>query len=119
VPPGSSIAYFESVQARMAPNGGGTGDFYRLFMAPGMAHCGDGIGATDFHDTLVVALDRWVEEGVAPDRLIATGTVPEDPARTTMTRPVCPYPQVLEYKGRGDTNNAANFVCLVKASGAK
>jgi feruloyl esterase len=111
LPPQSSIIYFESVQARMAPKNHGTGDFYRLFMAPGMAHCGGGIGATELLDPVVLALDRWVEEDVAPDQLIATGTVPDDPAKTKMARPVCPYPQVAEYKGRGDTNDAANFVC--------
>jgi hypothetical protein len=122
VPPLISIEFFEAVQKRMAPNGGDTGDFYRLFVVPGMSHCGGGLGATDFgaampapiadasHD-IVLSLDRWVEEGVAPEKLIATGTVPDDPAKTKMTRPLCPYPQEAQYTGTGDANDATNFVC--------
>jgi len=109
VTPYSSIEYFDAVQARMAPKGGGTGDFYRLFLVPGLAHCFGGVGATEVD--VVTALDRWVHDGVAPDHLIATATGPADPARSKMARPVCPYPQVPEYRGTGDTNDAANFVC--------
>jgi feruloyl esterase len=118
IPPQSSIDYFKSVQARMK---GGTAGFYRLFMVPGLSHCSDGIGATEFgqapsptadpaHDYLS-ALDRWVKDGIAPDSFIATGTVPGDPAKTKMTHLLCPYPQVARYKGSGDIHDAASFVC--------
>jgi feruloyl esterase len=59
------------------------------------------------------ALERWVEHGVAPNAIIATKYVNDsDPAQgIKMTRPICPYPQAPTYKGSGDTNDAANFVC--------
>ncbi len=101
---------------------GATRDFYRLFMVPGMSHCAGGVGATVFgnlttaqrdpdHD-VVSALDHWVEKGVAPKQIIATGFVDGNPAKgVQMTRPLCPYPEDAVYKGAGDTNSAASFTC--------
>ncbi|MFZ0959660.1 MAG: tannase/feruloyl esterase family alpha/beta hydrolase [Terriglobia bacterium] len=119
IPPQGSVDYFQSVQKTM----GKTRDFYRLFMVPTMSHCAGGPGATIFgnageppeedadHD-VVLALDQWVEKGVAPDRITATGFVDNNPAKgVAMTHPLCPYPQVAHYKGTGDTKDAANFVC--------
>jgi hypothetical protein len=121
IPPQGSVDYFESVQATM----GKTHDFYRLFMVPSMSHCAGGPGATLFgngftealpqddadHD-VVMAIERWVEKGVAPEKLIATGFVDGNPAQgVAMTRPLCPYPQEARYKGTGEVNDAANFVC--------
>ncbi|HXJ16712.1 MAG TPA: tannase/feruloyl esterase family alpha/beta hydrolase, partial [Candidatus Polarisedimenticolia bacterium] len=121
IPPQGSVDYFRSVQKAM----GNTKSFYRLFMVPTMSHCAGGPGATIFgnaggleppqqdadHD-VVLALDRWVEKGVAPDRIIATGFVDNSPAKgVAMTHPLCPYPQVARYKGTGDTKDAANFAC--------
>ncbi len=121
IPPQGSVDYFKAVQKAM----GNTQDFYRLFMVPTMSHCAGGPGATIFgnaggmegpeedadHD-VVLALDRWVEKGVAPDRIIATGFVANNPAKgVAMTHPLCPYPQTAHYKGTGDTKDAANFVC--------
>jgi feruloyl esterase len=63
---------------------------------------------------MFVALERWVEQGVAPIRLIGSGPTPVDAAKT-MTRPLCPYPQQAIYKGSGDPNDAANFACTVPA----
>jgi feruloyl esterase len=81
-------------------------DSYRLFMAPGMAHCGGGEGPNTFD--MVAALEEWVEKGRAPDRIIASrlrnGAVDR-------TRPLCPYPQVAAYTGTGGTDNATNFGC--------
>lgn len=122
IPPQNSVNYFEEVHARMSSSGG-TGSFYRLFMVPGMSHCGGGIGAVNFgqipspasdaaHDYLD-AIDRWVKEGVAPDSFIATGTVPNDPAKTKMTHLICPYPQQAQYKGSGDIHAAASFSCAI------
>jgi feruloyl esterase len=127
IPPQNSIDYFESVQSVMGTTNrgrdlGATQDFYRLFMVPGMSHCGGGIGATVFgnstsaqrdpgHD-VVSALDQWVEKGVAPNRIIATGFAGGDPGKgVQMTRPLCPYPEEAMYKGTGDTNSAASFTC--------
>jgi feruloyl esterase len=59
------------------------------------------------------ALERWVERGVAPSQITATKYMNDsNPAQgAKMTRPLCPYPEVARYKGVGDTNDAANFVC--------
>ena len=127
IPPQNSINYFEKVQSVMGKTNrerdlGATQDFYRLFLVPGMSHCAGGIGATSFgngfstvHDPahdVVSALEQWVEKGVAPDQIIATGYVGGDPTKgVEMTRPLCPYPKDAVYKGTGDTNNAANFTC--------
>jgi feruloyl esterase len=82
---------------------------YRLFMAPGMGHCGGGEGPNTFD--MVTALEQWVEQGRAPDRVIAShstrGTVDR-------TRPLCPYPQAASYKGAGSTDDAENFVCKAR-----
>jgi feruloyl esterase len=63
------------------------------------------------HDVLS-ALERWVETGVAPDRIVATGTVVGDTSKV-LTRPLCPYPQVARYNGTGDPTDAASFACAV------
>ncbi|HYX53771.1 MAG TPA: tannase/feruloyl esterase family alpha/beta hydrolase, partial [Candidatus Limnocylindrales bacterium] len=93
----------------------------RLFMAPGMQHCGGGPGPNNFgqagrpsdpqHD-VHEALEQWVEKGTAPEKLIATKYIDDDRARgVQMTRPLCPFPQRARYKGKGDVNDAANFIC--------
>jgi feruloyl esterase len=73
-----------------------------------MGHCGGGPGPTTFDG--LGALQDWVEKGVAPARIV--GSHVED-GKTTMTRPLCAYPEEAVYLGRGDTNDAANFVCRV------
>jgi pimeloyl-ACP methyl ester carboxylesterase len=80
-------------------------------MAPGMAHCGGGEGPNTFD--MVGALERWVEEGKRPDRIIASHAANGVVDRT---RPLCPYPQVAVYKGSGSFDEASNFDC--KASRA-
>ncbi len=95
--------------------------FYRLFMVPGMGHCGGGPGPNQFGQTggdgnadhdVVVALELWVEKSVAPERIIATKYVENDRTKDVeMTRPLCVYPKAAKYKGTGDTNDAGNFVC--------
>jgi feruloyl esterase len=84
-------------------NGESIRDSVRLFLIPGMGHC-DGGKATDRFDKLGAIMD-WVEKGIAPDRIIATGR-----SFPGISRPLCPYPLVARYKG-GDVNNADNFVC--------
>lgn len=85
--------------------------FVRLFLAPGMHHCAGGPGLNDF-DSLT-ALENWVERGVAPERLIArhVGT------GVQRTRPLCSYPEVAVYRGKGDPNNAASFSCETRGLG--
>jgi hypothetical protein len=79
-------------------------DFYRLFRAPGVGHCGGGVGPQP--QDLFGALVRWVEDGVAPDTILARGG-----AVPTRTRPLCPYPTTAIYNGTGSTDDAANFHC--------
>lgn len=88
-----------------------TQEFFRLFMAPGMSHCGGGPGPNVFDS--VGPLQLWVEQGMAPREIVATKYVNDTPADgVLMTRPLCPYPMVGRYKGTGDPSDAANFVCV-------
>jgi len=129
LPPMNTVNYFQSVVAKLGQRQ--TDSFVRLFMAPGVQHCGGGPGPDSFgqmvtsaqsdpqHD-LTLALERWVEQGVAPERVIATkrqGANPQAPA--ARTRPLCPYPQVARYKGSGSTDDAANFNCVMRQPGQK
>jgi hypothetical protein len=101
-----------------------TQEFYRLFLAPGVGHCGGGAGPNQFgqaggvgdaeHD-MVAALEQWVEKGVAPARIIATKYMSDDKTKgVAITRPLCPFPQVAKYKGSGEVTDAANFSCAAK-----
>ena len=78
--------------------------FARLFLVPGMTHCGGG-PATDVYDTLT-AMINWVENEDAPDKIIATGNA--FPGRS---RPLCPYPAFAYYTGKGSVEDADSFVC--------
>jgi feruloyl esterase len=80
-------------------------DWSRLFLVPGMGHCGGGEATLDRFDMLT-AIVAWVEQGHAPDEVIATGAA--FPGRS---RPLCPYPKHAQYKGTGDSESAANFSC--------
>ena len=79
---------------------------YRLFMVPGMAHCSGGDGTSSFD--MVAALEQWVERGTAPAS-IAAARIRD--GKVDRTRPLCPYPQVATYTGKGSTDEVANFVC--------
>ena len=120
IPPTSSIDYYQSVAAKMGAKQ--TADFVRLFMVPGMQHCGGGPGPNVFGQTSAPegdaqhdvnrALEHWVEDGVAPSQIIAAkykGATPS--SGVARTRPLCAYPQVAEWTGSGSTDEAANFVC--------
>jgi feruloyl esterase len=102
--PMMGVNYYEAVVAR---NGSGTPDFARLFMMPGVAHCGGGVGP-DRHDAVTAVID-WVEKGKAPDSLLASKVTNGQVVRT---RPLCPYPQVARYKGQGSIDEAVNFSCV-------
>ncbi len=102
--PLSTIDYFEAV-LRAVPN---ANDSVRLYLAPGVLHCGGGAGPDKF-DTLT-AIERWVEHGIAPATLIATK------AGSPLSRPLCPYPALPRYKGAGDPNDAASFDCAKAAA---
>jgi tannase/feruloyl esterase len=105
ISPGSSVLYYNSVLEALGGASKVNGS-YRLFMVPGMGHCRGGDG-TDTFDAMK-ALEQWVEQGKAPDKIIASRV--RDGA-VDRTRPLCPYPQVASYKGSGSTDEAANFVC--------
>ena len=106
IPGQYAVDYYGSVTEAMG-GPAATTDFYRLFMAPGVAHCRGGPGPDRFD--AVAALERWVEEGVAPDRLVASKVVDGAVQRT---RPLCPYPQVARYQGTGSIDDAASFACV-------
>lgn len=76
-------------------------------MVPGMNHCAGGEGADNFD--AVLALEQWVEQGKAPDQIIASHRGAN--GKVDRTRPLCPYPQVAKYKGSGSIDDAANFIC--------
>jgi feruloyl esterase len=138
VAPRAAIAYRENVAkflatypaAKAGLSGTSIDDFYRLFMAPGMSHCWSGTGPSSFgneevpapglvqdpeHD-IVRALDHWVVDGVAPERIVATKLAEQYSSRSAskevMTRPLCVYPKVARYQGKGSTNDARNFRCV-------
>jgi feruloyl esterase len=103
ISPGNTVNYYASVLSKMGPK---QDNWMRLFMAPGMQHCGGGPGPNQIN--YVGVLERWRESGVAPDRIAASHVTNN---RVDMTRPLCPYPQVAQYTGIGSSNDAANFVC--------
>ena len=86
--------------------GGQQDNWYRVFMAPGMMHCGGGPGPNQFSG--MAALERWRESAIAPGQITAVHVTNGE---VDMTRPLCPYPEVAIYKGAGSTNDAANFAC--------
>jgi feruloyl esterase len=110
ISPLSAIEYFDDVVA--VTGGGGeralarTQDFFRLFMAPGMGHCRGGPGPDRF-DALA-AMEKWVEDGVAPAQIVAAKLEANTVLRT---RPLCPYPAAAQWDGVGDPNLAASFHC--------
>jgi len=78
----------------------------RLFMVPGMGHCGGGEGPNTFD--MMVPLEQWVEKGEAPTRVVASHRTN---GAVDRTRPLCPYPQVARYTGNGGTDEAESFTC--------
>jgi feruloyl esterase len=112
ITPLSSIEYYESVVSFFGAGRDRTRGleevhgFYRLFMAPGMAHCSGGTGPNTFD--MQGVLERWVEHGAAPDQVVAARAVNGVVDRT---RPLCLYPKAAVYKGTGDTNDDTNYEC--------
>ncbi len=124
ISPQSDIDYFKAVDA-VTGGPGGTSGFYRLFMVPGMAHCSGGPGANAFGnglngpnpsdpgDDVLSALDHWVVNGVAPDQIIATKYVNDDPTQgVAFQRPLCVFPKIAQYNGHGSTTAASSFACV-------
>ena len=98
------VEYYEKVSERM---GAGTPGFFRLFMAPGMFHCGGGVGPSVID--AFTPLTDWVERGVAPDAIQASRMVS---GKAVRTRPLCAYPEVAKYQGSGSVDEAASFTCV-------
>jgi len=98
--PEGTIDYYQRVQKQM---GGpeATSQFARLFLAPGVGHCGGGAGPAPVGQFESVV--RWVEDGKAPEAIGA--------ARGNRTRSLCPFPQVAKYKGSGSPDDASSFTC--------
>lgn len=111
IPGQAIIDYYQSVVRKLGAKR--TGQFVRLFMAPGVQHCGAGAGPNAFgqgsapkadpESNIASALLAWVEKGTAPERIIAS--------RPGRTRPLCAFPATARYKGSGSTDDAANFEC--------
>ena len=121
IPAIGTIDYFNALTATVGAKT--AHDSTRLYMVPGMLHCGGGPGATDFgqnaaiprtdptHDVFT-ALEQWVEAGHAPDRLTATRYTSGDPTKPVLlTRPLCPYLQQPTYTATKDPTQAASFTC--------
>lgn len=105
IPPGGTLQYRQRVERELGGSQN-VNDFYRLFLAPGVQHCGGGAGATPTNP--LGALVNWVEHGKAPATLPAEtlpGTTPH------LTRDLCPYPQVSRYTGHGDPAVASSYRC--------
>ncbi|WP_157694901.1 tannase/feruloyl esterase family alpha/beta hydrolase [Caballeronia fortuita] len=122
--PGETLNYLNTVEKTMP---GQSDKFVRLFNAPGMGHCGGGVGPNVFGNfqvgfpehpndptqDLLAAMEQWVENGRAPTQITATKYVnsqPTGPVERTM--PLCAWPKVSKYKGTGDVNSAASFDCV-------
>ncbi|HZS48676.1 MAG TPA: tannase/feruloyl esterase family alpha/beta hydrolase [Blastocatellia bacterium] len=109
--PRGVINYYRLMASRYGKNGepdfGRLQTFYRLFRAPGVAHCGGGSGPQP--QNLFNVLVNWVEKGVAPNIILSQKTI--SGGVVVATRPLCPYPQTAIYKGSGDINDAANYQC--------
>ncbi len=128
VAPAQTLAFY----SKLGKQFGGTNkeqEFARLFMAPGVMHCGGGDGPSAFNsanggtrvtsgkpeEDLFAAMIHWVEDGVAPTQVVATKYVDDAPAKgVAMQRPLCSYPQKAWYKGSGDTTDASSFTCSVE-----
>ena len=105
VPTLNTIKYYNGVVENLGGGSKAT-EAVRLFLAPGMGHCGGGEGPSVFDK--VGPLERWVEEGKAPEVLIASHMTS---GKVDRTRPLCPYPQIARYKGAGSIDDASNFAC--------
>lgn len=121
IPAANSIDYYESVVAKAGAQN--AAQFVRLYMVPGMQHCGGGpapdvfgqlgVGQGDAKHDINAALERWVEEGTAPGPIVAAkyNSGMNASSGVVRTRPLCPYPEVAQWKGSGSTDEAANFIC--------
>ncbi|GAA6031916.1 hypothetical protein JCM8097_003335 [Rhodosporidiobolus ruineniae] len=129
ISPGNPLHYYRNVDEFMTLNTNlTTSDWYRFFPVPGMQHCAGGNGANvfgaadtaastpplayDADHSAILAMVKWVEEGIAPDKIIAAKYVDDDASNgVNFTRPICPYPAEITYLGNGSIWNATSFEC--------
>jgi feruloyl esterase len=107
IAPGNSINYYQSVVKNLGGEAKASNDI-RLFMVPAMAHCGGGEGPNTFDK--MTAIQQWVEQGKAPEVMIASHATK---GAVDRTRPLCLYPKVAKYNGSGSIDDAANFTCAL------
>ena len=107
----TSVDYYKDVVRALGKSRADTS--VRLFMVPGMAHCGGGEGPNTFD--MLAALEQWRENGTAPAQIMASHMTD---GKVDRTRPLCPYPQIAQFKGSGSTDQAENFVCNAPAGTA-
>lgn len=100
----STVNYYNQVVRKMG--GTRTAQFVRLFMVPGMQHCGGGAGADQFD--MGAPIEKWVEGGEAPEQIIAAKV---ESGKVIRTHPLCAYPAVAKYSGTGSADEAANWSC--------
>lgn len=98
-----SVRYYEQLRSDNA--GAPLADWSRLFLVPGMGHCGGGARTLDQFDLLSAVVD-WVEGGRAPERIVATGN-----SAPGESRPLCPWPRHAQYGGIGDAHDASSYAC--------
>jgi feruloyl esterase len=104
IPPQASVDYYNQAVATMGREKAASA--VKLFMVPGMGHCGGGDGPNEFD--MLAALDQWRDQGKAPAQILASQSAD---GRVIRTRPLCPYPQIAKYKGSGSVDKAENFSC--------
>lgn len=119
IAPLSTTNYYEKVAAALGTES--AAEFMRVYMIPGMQHCGNGPGATilgsvpgsgaDPQHGIQAVLERWVEQHSAPGEIVATHTAPGTNKDVTRTHLVCAYPKVARYKGSGSTDEASSYSC--------
>ncbi|MEO6152535.1 MAG: tannase/feruloyl esterase family alpha/beta hydrolase [Croceibacterium sp.] len=117
IPATNTLRFYNALTPTLTPRQ--SSGQYRLFMVPGMDHCGGGEGASTF-DTLGT-IDAWATTGRAPEMIVATRAAtgaggipgaPPPPPRVPISRPLCPYPAFAQYNGAGDSNDAGSFRCF-------
>jgi feruloyl esterase len=122
----ATVDYYNSVVEKVGRTE--TEKFVRLFLVPGMQHCGGGPGPADFGQwgrssdpalddaahNITLALEDWVEKGKAPEQVIARGSYEAAGRKFSFSEPICAYPKAAEYKGSGDMKDAASYACVAK-----
>jgi len=126
ISPLATIDYYNSVVQTVGQ--AETSSFVRLFLVPGLQHCGDGPGLADFGQwgptfnpalddaahNITTALEAWVENGKATEQVIARGSFEAAGKKISFTQPICAYPKAAEYKGTGNRKSASSYSCVAK-----